>query len=99
LVVDEVLSHEIVVDIEVVGVPTLVVELVDEGLAFFGRHLRLPSGAVAQPPTPSCCMSPSMSTSYQLSTTLPSAIRRMPISVNSTVLPVAGIPNRSPWWV
>ena len=40
LVVDEVVRHELVVDVEVVRVPALVVEPLDEGPVLLGAHLR-----------------------------------------------------------
>jgi hypothetical protein len=51
---------------------------------------------VGQTPTPSWPIIPSMSTSYQLSTTCPFATRRIPISPKLACRPVAGRPISGP---
>src|SRR5213080_238189 len=49
--------------------------------------------------TPSCCSMPTWSRFVQCSTSLPSAMRKMCVSVHVTCLPVGGIPITSRWWV
>ncbi len=48
---------------------------------------------------PSCCIMPNSSATPQNSTTLPTPMRRMPISVIVIRLPVAGMPAKDPWCV
>ena len=48
---------------------------------------------------PSCIMRPSWSMTCQCSTHLPPATRMMSMTSHSILLPVDGMPMKSPWWV